>query len=136
MNLNRRHQSIVDGYVAFNGGDLANAVQHLHPEIEWIEPDEFDAGGTYRGHEGVIEYLDRSRRTWEFIESFPERLVDIGKNVVVAVVRTKGRSRAQQREVDRLIADVYTFEDMVVVQMRAFADPLEAFLALGVEPAR
>jgi ketosteroid isomerase-like protein len=131
-----RHQLIGETYAAFNRGDLDAAVQHLDLDVDWSEPEQFPAGGRYRGRSGVIEYLDRVRQHWAFVESRPEDLVDVGENDVIVVVRTMARPHDRDRVYESRIADVYSFNGDSVVRMRAFAKPSEAFAALGVEPPR
>lgn len=50
------------GYDAFSRGDIQGAVEALDPDpdILWSEPEDFSAGGTYRGPQGVAEYLTLS----------------------------------------------------------------------------
>jgi ketosteroid isomerase-like protein len=134
MSINR-HKAIASGYEAFNRGDLAGAIRHLHPHVEWIEPEEFVGGGSYRGHAGVIEYLGRARSQWAWIESTPMQMVDVDADKVVVVVRTRMRSHGDEKSFERLIADVYTFDDAGIVHMQAFSDPAEAFAVVGLEPS-
>jgi ketosteroid isomerase-like protein len=134
--VSTRHQLINETYAAFNRGDLDAAVQHLDVDVDWLEPEQFPAGGRYRGRGGVIEYLDRVRRHWAFVESVPEDIVDVGENDVIVVVHTTARPHDRDRLYESRIADVFSFDGESVVQMRAFVEPAEAFTALGVEPRR
>jgi hypothetical protein len=36
----------------------------LHPDVEWIEPDEFPNGGRRQGRAAVAEYLRGARKMW------------------------------------------------------------------------
>lgn len=40
---------ILAAYAAFAAGDIKRAVASLHPQVEWIEPDEFPDGGRRSG---------------------------------------------------------------------------------------
>ena len=37
--------AVLEAYAAFACGDIDRAVARLHPQVEWIEPDEFLHGG-------------------------------------------------------------------------------------------
>lgn len=52
---------VLDAYRAFVSGDIETATANMHPDVEWIEPDEFPDGGHYRGPAAVAAYLSRSR---------------------------------------------------------------------------
>jgi ketosteroid isomerase-like protein len=122
-------------YADFNRGDIAATVKGMAPNVEWIEPAEFPGGGTYHGHEGVIRYLTQSRAGWAEGSSEPERFIAAGDKIVVFVhARVKPKGDNEWREVR--LADVYTFRNGVVVQMRAFADRTKALEWASVqEPA-
>jgi ketosteroid isomerase-like protein len=118
-------------YAAFNRGDMDAAVEPLDAEIEWTEPAEFPGGGTYHGREAAKHYLTQSRAAWAEVSSEPERFITAGNRIVVFVharVRAKGGNEWQ----DVRLADVYTFRDGKVIQMRAFADRQEALRWVGV----
>jgi ketosteroid isomerase-like protein len=40
---------VLKSYQAYARGDIDAAVSPLHPEVEWIEPDEFPNGGRHDG---------------------------------------------------------------------------------------
>lgn len=112
-------------YDAFNRGDMEVAVSSLDSKVEWTEPAEFPGGGTYLGPEAVKRYLTQSRAAWAECRSEPEQLIPIGDRVVVYVhARVRAKNSDTWQEV--LLADVYTFHDDRVVQMRAFADRQDA----------
>jgi hypothetical protein len=116
-------------YAAFNRGDIEAAVD---AEIEWIEPAEFPGGGTYHGREAVKRYLTQSRAGWAEGSSEPERFIASGSRIVVFVeARVRLRDSVQWQEVR--LADVYTMRRGKAVQMRAFADRMQALHWAGVE---
>ncbi|MGC2658472.1 MAG: TolC family protein [Bryobacteraceae bacterium] len=110
-----------NAYAVFNRGDIAAAVAQLDPQIEWIEPAAFPAGGTYQGRAEVARYLTQSRAPWAEGSSEPERFIVSGDRVVVFVhARFRLLDSHEWREVR--LADVYIFRDGTPVKMRAFAD--------------
>ncbi len=118
-------------YAAFNRGDIAAAVELLDPQIEWTEPAEFPGGGTYHGQAGAKTYLTQSRESVAEVHSEPEKFIPVGDRVVVFV---RARVRAHDSNVwqDVRLADVYTFRNGKAVQMRAFANRLEALHWVGM----
>ena len=112
-------------YEAFNRGDLDTAVQSLDSQVEWTEPAEFPGSGTYIGPEAVKRYLAQSRAAWAECRSEPEQLIPIGNRVVV-YVHARVRPKDSNEYQDVLLADVYTFREGRVVQMRAFGKRDEA----------
>jgi uncharacterized protein len=112
-------------------GIWTQRLEPLDAEIEWTEPPEFPGGGTYHGREAAKHYLTQSRAAWAEVSSEPERFITAGNRIVVFVharVRANGGNEWQ----DVRLADVYTFRDGKLIQMRAFADRQEALGWVGV----
>jgi ketosteroid isomerase-like protein len=111
---------VLAAYAAFARGDIDAAVRNLHPDVEWIEPDEFPGGGRYVGPAAVAGYLGAARAQWAELHSQPTARRD-GDRIVV-VHRVNGRL-LDGTEVDNAVADVFTVEAGLVTHMQAFADP-------------
>jgi ketosteroid isomerase-like protein len=121
-------------YAAFNRNDIPAAVAQLDPQIDWIEPAEFQGGGTYHGRAEVQGYLSQSRINWAEGSSEPERFIAAGDKIIVFVhVRARLKDRKEWNEAR--IADVFTFRNGQAVQMRAFADRQHALEWAGVQAA-
>lgn len=130
-------RTIIDGlkhaYEAYCRGDIQEAVDSIDidPNILWIEPQEFYAGGTYHGRQGVIDYLTRAYAATEKVQNVPEEIIEVGDKIAVFLhfqAWPKGESQPQEGH----IADVYTVHSGKVVQMQAYADPTEARKAIGL----
>jgi ketosteroid isomerase-like protein len=133
------NKHIIEGlrhaYEAFSQGDIQGAVDavDMDPDILWTEPEEFYAGGTYRGRQGVAEYLTLSYNSSDKVQSLPEEILEVGDKIFVLVhFQAWPRGGGQPRE--GRIADVYTVRDGKVVQMQAYSDPEEARKAVGLSP--
>lgn len=118
---------VLASYEAFASGDIDRAVAPLHPDVEWIEPEEFPGGGRRQGPAAVAEYLRDSRGRWAELvsEPTPHRRGDD----IVIVHRVHGRLVDGSTH-EATVADVFTVRDGRVVRMKAYADPAEA-LASG-----
>jgi ketosteroid isomerase-like protein len=126
------NKHIIEGirraYDAFSRGDVQGAVDavDLDPDILWIEPEDFHGGGTYRGRQGVAEYLTLSREPFEKAQSLPEE--------IVVFVNFQAWPKGGGQPIEGRIGDVYTVQDGKVVQMQAYSDPEEARKAVGLLP--
>lgn len=130
-------KTMIDGlkhaYEAYCRGDIQGAVDSidLDPNILWIEPKEFHAGGTYHGRQGVIDYLTRAYAANEQVQNVPEEMMEVGDKIAVFLhFQAWPKGGGQPREGH--LADVYTVHAGQVVQMQAYADPTEARKALGL----
>ena len=118
-------QVVLAAYQAFAVGDIVSATARLHPQVIWIEPDEFPDGGRYVGPGAVAGYLARSRSTWARLVSTPIAR-RVGDTIAV-------RHHVEGETVDgtyreATVADVFTVRDGLVVHMQAYADPDRAFV--------
>ena len=113
---------VLDAYAAYARGDIEAAVAGLHPEVEWIEPDEFPNGGRRQGPAAVAEYLRSAREMWAELVSEPSAVRRGGDIVIIHHV--SGRL-ADGTEHEATVADVFTVRNGQVVRMRAYADPAE-----------
>lgn len=121
-----------NAYDAFNRGDIDAAVRVLNPDVEWIEPVEFPGGGAYHGIDGAKRYLAQSRASAAQVISEPERFITSGNKIIVFVhARVLPKDAGAWRDVT--LADVYTFQNGSVSQMRAFTDRQEALHWAGIE---
>ena len=118
-------------YAAFNRGDIAAAVELFDPQIEWTEPAEFPGGGTYHGQAGAKAYLTQSRESAAEVHSAPEEFIPVGNRIVV-FVHARVRARGSDVWQDVRLADVYTFRNGKMVEMRAFANRQEALRWVGM----
>jgi len=126
-------ENLRHGYDAFSRGDIQGAVAAIDPDpdILWSEPEDFYAGGTYRGPQGVATYLTLSYEASEKVQCLPEEILEAGDKVFVLVhFLAWPKGGGQMRE--GRIADVYTVRDGKIVQMQAYGDPEEARKAVGL----
>jgi uncharacterized protein len=128
---NRNIAELRAAYAAFNRGDIDGAVKSFDAVIEWTEPAEFPGGGTYHGIDGAKRYLTQSRAGAAEIISEPERFIVSGDRIVVFVhARRRPKNGDGWKEIR--LADVFTFRNGKVIQMRAFADRQQALCWAGV----
>jgi ketosteroid isomerase-like protein len=110
-------------YAAYARGDIDQVVAGLHPQVEWIEPEEFPGGGRRVGPASVAEYLQASWSSWAELHS--SATVYRQGDTVVARHHVHGRL-ADGTPHEATVADVFTIRDGLVVRMQAYADPDQA----------
>jgi ketosteroid isomerase-like protein len=121
-----------EAYAAFNRNEISAFIQIFDRQIEWIEPDEFPGGGTYRGLDAVLAHLAKSRETWAEGSCEPERIIVAGDRIIQFVhVRVRLKHETEWREGQ--VAEVYTFHDGKVFQVRIFAESRQALEWAGVK---
>ena len=137
--MSKRTQALVaetealrEVYAAINRNDIPAAVKAFDPEIERIEFAESPEGGTYHGHAVVKAHFSQARERWVEGSCEPERFIVAGDKIVALVyVRVRLKHETEWRE--GRIADVYTFRNGKVIQMRSFADRRQALEWAGVK---
>jgi ketosteroid isomerase-like protein len=114
---------ILAAYAAYGQGDIDGAVRDLHPDVEWIEPDEFPNGGAHHGPAAVAAYLRASHASWRTFVSEPTAHRRADRIVVVHHVHGILADGTPQ---EATVADVFTVENGHVTRMVAYADPAVA----------
>ena len=65
----------------------AAVVDFWDPEIElWLPSGMVQAGGTYRGHAAVLEWMKEWAEAWDEIDYKPEEFTEAGDSVLVSVL--------------------------------------------------
>jgi ketosteroid isomerase-like protein len=132
--LQRIIEAIRAAYDTFNRDEIGSQMEHIAPDVQWIEPLSFPGGGTYRGHAGAIEYLKRAKAAWAEAISEPVDFATVGNRIMVTV-RARVRPEGASKPIESTIADVYTVEDGLVTRMQAYATVGEARHELGLVSA-
>lgn len=125
-------QAVKDVYAALNRNDIPAVLQAFDPQIERIEPPGFPGEGTFRGIAAVQEHWSKARATWAEGSCEPEQLIVAGNKIVVFVnVHVRLKQETEWREGS--LADVFTFRNGKVIQMRTFLDRQQALEWAGVK---
>jgi ketosteroid isomerase-like protein len=113
---------VLAAYAAYARGDIDAAVADLHPDVDWVEPEEFPNGGPHRGAAAVHEYLSASYAVWRELHSEP---VAHRRGGTVVIVHHAHGVLTDGSALDITVADVFTVRDGRIVSMHAYADPAE-----------
>ena len=109
-------------YAAINGNDPDTFVSHFDSEIDWIEPKEYAQGGTHHGIAATRAHMSAARATWAEGTCEPVRFIPGSDDRIVVAVHVRVRLREQAEWLEGDVADVFTFKDGRIVQMRHFPE--------------
>lgn len=133
VGLSENVERICKGYAAFSRGDVDEAVEGFHPDIEWIGWDALPDGGMAHGRDGVRAFFQTWREAFDELTAEPEEIIEEGEHIVV-LTRVHGRSGGSTADITApLVPWVWTVRDGQVVRMQMFASQAEAFEALGLD---
>ncbi len=116
-------------YAAFNGRDIARAIESADPDFEWV-PDARSFESAVRGREEVQRFLEDQVETLG-LRVEPEEFFDLGSQVI-AFVRADMSGAESGAELSVSIAHIWTFRDGTPVRGEAYADRDKALAALGL----
>ncbi len=89
------------------------------------------AGGAYRGHEGLREYVRDLDEAWESLVPQIEDTLVVG-DVGVAVGRLHYRGRGSGVDTETTAGWVFGFRAGKLLSLHSFSDPERTLLSLGV----
>ena len=105
----------------------------LDEEVEWVPITAFLDGATYRGKDGVREWMDELRRDSESYEAAWEEVRDLGDDRVLAIGRWHAQRRRSGVEL-RLqgAAWLAQYRNGKLLRLQTFIDRNKALEALGL----
>lgn len=116
------------GYDAFARQDIPAVLAVFDEQIEWVVPDSLPFGGTYHGHDGVLQFFGQLPQHWQELSVEPEEFIDAGDTIVVLVhgTGTGAGGRLEDHEVH-----LWRMRDDKAISFREFSDTARALQALG-----
>lgn len=120
-------------YEAFNRRDVEAASQLWAADGEWRPA--FTGGGLvegaiFRGHEGLIEFLEQQADSWESMVAEPVALREVGRDVLVHV-QLRAVGRASGIAFEQTGWTVFRVLDGRVTGGRAYTSEADALEAVG-----
>jgi ketosteroid isomerase-like protein len=117
---------------AGNRRDTEAILQYADPEIELQSAIIGGAeGNTYRGHQGIRDWIAESDAAFEELRMEHEEFRDLGDDVLL-IGRLHARGRESGVEIESAIAWLTTFRGGRIVRARGYLDPKEALEAAGL----
>ena len=116
---------------ALNAGNVDELLTLCHPDFQLDMSDRVLNPATYQGHDGIRQFFSEVHEVWERYVWEPEELRDEG-DIVVALLRTKGRGRGSGVEIDRKTAMIWTLRGGKALRLRFYREPENALEAAGL----
>ena len=112
--------------------DLRQLLELTDPQVEWRSLlAVLGEAGSYRGHDGIRQYLSDLDETFETFRTNIDDLVGVG-DVVVAVGRIQYRGMGSGVETETPVGWVFKLRKGKVLQVRAFREPEKALDEVGL----
>jgi ketosteroid isomerase-like protein len=124
-------EAIRAGYEALNRRDIPGVLAVMEPDLEFVPLVGNLDGRVYRGHEGMVEYIETMSSEWENIAWDLRRLIEVDAETVVAVVRMRARSRLGI-DVDQEAGVVAAMRAGKAARLTTYPRAAEAFEAVGL----
>ena len=87
--------------------------------------------GAIRGHEALIEYVERGSEAWSSFRGEVEEIID-GGEIVMAAVSISGRGRTSGVEIRQRFFHVFEMREGRILQWREYLDRDSALEAAGL----
>ena len=126
-------ETIRRGQEGFSRGDLSALREDVSEDVEWGSVGAFPGlADVYRGPEGMDEWMETVRASWEVFEVSLEEVVRDLDDLVVVIEHLRGLGRESRAEVEMRIWSTYWFDQGKIVKRRAFTTEAEALEAAGL----
>jgi ketosteroid isomerase-like protein len=118
-------------YETFQSGDIEAALQFFDPEGEFVSRFGAMEGRTYKGHNGIRQYLSDIDEAWESYDRELENLID-GGDRVLAVINIEAVSKGTGVRLQDRIGLGYWLRDGRIVRMVSYPSVDQALQAMGI----
>jgi|SRR5215211_2549211 len=118
-------------YEAVARGDLEAALAVSHPDVEIRGTGRLPDVVQVRGHEAVRSFFEELFSAFQEVQLVPERYIDAGEVVIVAV-RQVMRGRGSGVELVNRVVVAWHVRDGKVIRGDSYADEREALEAVGL----
>ncbi len=123
MSAQQNTRLVQEVYEKFRTGDTQPFLSAFAPDIEWQLPtmDSVPFAGTWRGHDGVMQFLQTLGETQDVIEFQPEEYVAQDDEVIV-LGHFRMHVKATGRVSESAWAHVWTLDAGKITRFREFVD--------------
>jgi ketosteroid isomerase-like protein len=122
---------ILRGLELWNAGDFEDALELVHPDLEWRPGPVFpDLDDVYRGHEGLMLFWDEFSGPFATVSLEPRRrFAERDEVVIEAHFEARGREGV---EVDMDVAQRYQMRDGKLARFEGYERLEDALAAAGL----
>ena len=115
---------------AYDRGDIARFAELCDPGVEFVTLEGWIDGGTYRGRQSVVTYLEGFEDAWEAVDPTWRDFEETGEHVIARTTRQlRGRSGGVSTVFDNWV--VLTIASGLVTRFRWYPTREEALTAAG-----
>ena len=126
-------QIIREAWEAGSREDDDDIVTYLHEEIQIVPFGAAMEGKSYRGHDGVRDWLNNElRENWEYFHTIPEHFERVGDKILVTG-HWRARGRGSGIELERPATWVIQIRDGKIVYWQTYTERDEALHDVGLE---
>ena len=105
---------------AWNEGGTEAFLEYLDPGVVWEPPPESMEPGTYRGHDGVRNYIERLGEIFPERHVEPVEVIELDEDRVLALIRVFGKSERFGIEIDTTWAWLVRFSNGKATRIDVF----------------
>jgi uncharacterized protein len=120
-------RAVIDGWLRSD----PTTMDLVSEDAVYVAPPTMLDGGTYHGHEGVLQWVVDWRRAWADYEAEVERIESLGDQVLT-IERHRATGRRSGVRVDIQTASLWTVRDGKVVRWQGYPSEAEALKAAGL----
>jgi uncharacterized protein len=129
-------RNVVSAYAAFSRQDFEPILVGVAPDVVYefnLGLQTLGLGGTFLGHEGMLEAFGKLAEAWESWELEPAYILDLGDRVLsLGFWRSQARTSGVPLEVD--YAELATLRDGLITHHQDFFSWEEGLRAAGLDP--
>jgi ketosteroid isomerase-like protein len=114
--------------------DVEGLIDLSDPDVTWhsfFAEVAFGAGGGYRGHQGIRQYVSDLNDAWEIVRGEVDDAIEVG-DIALLVGRIHYRGKTSGVETASPAGWMFKFRDGKVLRFRAFRDPEQVLEAAGL----
>jgi ketosteroid isomerase-like protein len=129
-------RAVVSGWAAFARRDFELMLVRFAPDVEVeFQPglQTLDLGGTYHGHEGLVEGLSKLFEVFDTSEAEPAYVLDLG-NRFLNLVLVRSRARTSGVPLEQTVGQLLTVREGLVAREQSFFSWEEGMRAAGLDP--
>lgn len=119
----------------FATGGVEGALAYVHPEVVWRAPQGWLEQMVYEGHEGVRKLAGYWVGQFEDYGVDLVRVTELEDGRVVALLYQRGGIKQSGAEVEQETGWLTSFEDGLLIEMRAYFSWAEVLEESGLDPA-
>jgi ketosteroid isomerase-like protein len=119
------------GYQALKGGDISAWLGGFDPEVVLHENASFPDVLTFRGHAGLLKWVESVNEIWDDPAFDPKTFRSAGDFVMVSGQAT-GRGRGSGAPFDEPLYHVFRFRNGKVIELWGYSDQAQALEAAGL----